>query len=97
MNVALVGSKGSGHGTYPARTTGQGSGNVLVNGVGIHRETDGWGSHTNTVPPYDSHSGVTSKGSGSVFANGLPVARVGDPISCGGSIVTGSGNVFAGG
>lgn len=97
MNVAFIGSESSGHGTYPARVTKEGSEDVLVNDEGIHRVTDGWGSHTNTSEPYDSHEGVTAEGSGSVFANGLPVARVGDPISCGGSIVTGSGNVLAGG
>lgn len=97
MNVAYIGSTETGHSTYPPRITASGSGNVLVNGRGIHRKGDGWGSHTNTVLPYDTHSGATTSGSSSVYANGLPVARVGDGISCGGAIASGSSNVFVGG
>ena len=44
----------------------------------------------------DCHDGNISNGSGSVFVNGLGVARVGDPVSCGSTAAQGSQNVFAG-
>jgi uncharacterized Zn-binding protein involved in type VI secretion len=45
-----------------------------------------------TVHPVRTISG----GSGSVMINGVPAARVGDPISCGDSVGSGSGDVFLG-
>lgn len=97
MNAAFEGSTETGHATYPGRTTTAGSSNVLINGRKAHRKGDTWGPHTNTVPPYDTHPGETAAGSSSVFINGQPAARVGDPITCGGSIATGSPNVIIGG
>lgn len=97
MQIATIGSNESGHSTYPGRTTGVGSSNVFAAGRGVHRLGDSWGSHCNTVPPYDCHDGTTASGSGSVFANGKQVARVGDSISCGGNITTGINSVRVGG
>ncbi|WP_295163442.1 PAAR domain-containing protein [Selenomonas sp. F0473] len=73
------------------------SGNVFVNGRGLHRLSD-------TGPTNCPHGGTfeSTKGSGTVFCNGKPVVRIGDATrckSCGqsGSHTTGSGNVFVGG
>jgi uncharacterized Zn-binding protein involved in type VI secretion len=87
--------KCSGHSCFPPRPNNQASDNVLVNGKGAHRQNDSWELHAcpNTPP----HGGVLSTGSESVYINGKPVARIGDPISCGSRCAEGSGNVFAGG
>lgn len=37
-----------------------------------------------------------SSGSPNVFVNGIPAGRIGDPVSCGGSVAVGSPNVFIG-
>lgn len=53
---------------------------VFVQGGGVIRVTDQWATHnsdpTHTLP-------TQSSGSGTVFAEGLPIARTGDDISCG--------------
>lgn len=73
------------------------SGNVSVNGRGLHRLHD-------TGPTNCPHSGTFESvvGSSTVFCNGRPVIRIGDATvcqSCGksGRHTTGSGNVFIGG
>lgn len=73
------------------------SGDVFVNGLGVHRLSD-------TGPTNCPHGGTfkTTGGSNSVFVNGRPIIRVGDStmcMSCGqpGTHTTGSNNVFAGG
>ena len=73
------------------------SGNVFVNGRGLHRLNV-------TGPTNCPHSGTFASvaGSASVFCNERPVIRIGDATmcqSCGqsGTHTTGSGNVFVGG
>lgn len=95
MNAAFEGSTETGHSDWPGRTTAEGSGNVFINGKKAHRQTDGWGTHCNSLG--QCHAGTTAAGSSTVFINGLQAARVGDPISCGGTIATGSSNVMIGG
>jgi uncharacterized Zn-binding protein involved in type VI secretion len=50
------------------------------------------------VAPHGSHSGTITitQGSSTVFADGKPIARLGDPASCGDSISTASSDVIAG-
>jgi len=92
--VCRLGDQGTGHGCYPARPNDQGSPNVFVNGLPVHRQGDHWEDHC--CGPI-CHDGVLSQGSSTVFVNGKPIGRVGDPISCGSSVAEGSPNVFAGG
>lgn len=73
------------------------SGNVFVNGRGLHRLND-------TGPTNCPHGGTFASvaGSASVCCNGRPVIRIGDATmcqSCGqsGTHTTGSRNVFVGG
>lgn len=87
-SVARLGDVDTGHDTSPPRSNVQGSENVFVNNLSIHRITDEWGPH--------DHTSTLGNGSSSVFANNLNVGRVGDPVACGGSVATGSPNVFAG-
>ena len=92
--AAYITSSSTGHSGWPSRVTSQGSDNVIINGNGAHRQGDGWPVHCN--PLGECHAGSTSGGSGSVLVNGKPLARIGDSISCGGSIRTGSDNVLVG-
>ena len=84
----------TGHGCYPSRPNIQGSTDVFVNGLGAHRVTDAWAGHC--CGPV-CHGSIQAGGSGTVFVNGLPLARIGDPVACGSACATGSPNVFAGG
>lgn len=85
----------TGHGCFPSRPNVQASSNVFVNGRGAHRQTDAYASHC--CPGAGCHGGNLAQGSSTVFVNGLPKGRVGDPVSCGGSVASGSLNVFVGG
>jgi uncharacterized Zn-binding protein involved in type VI secretion len=52
---------------------------MFANKKGVHRLGDGWASHCCV----GCHGGVASSGSPNVFANGKPVVRKNDSISCG--------------
>ncbi len=78
----------------PPRASIQGSGNVFVNGIPVHRVGDAWAPHA--CPGSPPHAATTAVGSATVFVNGMPISRLGDLISCGSTIAVGSGNVFAG-
>ena len=93
--VTRKGDLCTGHADFPSRPSTQGSPNVFVNGIPAHREGDSWAVHCNSQPV--CHGGVLAKGSSTVFVNGHQLGRIGDPVSCGSSVATGSGNVFAGG
>ena len=78
-------------------TNGQVSGNVFINGMGVHRLGD-------TGPTNCPHGGTFSStaASGTVFANGMGITRIGDAtncMSCGqaGTHTAGSHNVIVGG
>jgi uncharacterized Zn-binding protein involved in type VI secretion len=80
-----------------ATTTTEGlSGNVLVNGTGVHRQGDLNTAHTVNAPQCPAHQTAISAGSGTVFANGMGVARITDQYDGGEVISSGSGNVFSG-
>lgn len=93
--VHLKGQQGTGHGCFPPRVNTQGSPNVFVNGIPVHRQGDAWASHGCGV--CIPHAGTLAAGSSTVFANGKGIARIGDPVDCGSACAEGSPNVFAGG
>jgi|GEM_PF-434993 len=85
---------GSGHGCFPPSPTIQGSGDVFINKRKALRKGDAVLLHACTnCPP---HGRSVSAGSATVNINGKPAARKSDSISCGGSVSTGSGDVFIG-
>ena len=86
---------GSNHGAYPPTPIIVGSGDVFCNGRPAAREGDMLLLHM--APKCPPHPRAIKKGSSSVFVNGKPLARVGDPVDCGGSIITGAGDVLVGG
>jgi len=85
-----IGDLCSGHAKAAPRPSIQGSSNVFVNGIGVHREDDGWAIHF-------GHSGTLAMGSSTVYVNGKSAGRIGDPITCGSVVAQGSSNVFIGG
>ena len=59
---------------FEARPNDQASPNFFINGLGVHRVTDHWPTHS--CPPA-SHDSNQAEGSPNFFVNGLAVARVG--------------------
>ncbi len=84
----------SGHDCFSPRPSIQGSPTVFVNSRPVHRVTDAWAVHC--CGP-SCHGAELACGSSTVFADGLQIGRVGDCVSCGSAVMTGSHNVFAGG
>lgn len=92
-SILRVGDLCTGHDGYHPRPCIDGSPNVFINGIPVHRVGDHWQTHTDGN---SSHGGVTIGGSSSIFCNGKAVARTGDAIDCGSFCDKGSANVFAG-
>ena len=84
----------TGHGCWPPRPNVQASPNVIINKRGAHRQSDNWAPHC--CPP-PCHGGILARGSATVFVNYLQAGRIGDPVSCGSFVATGSSNVIIGG
>ena len=85
------------HDCTPDAFTQELSGNVFINGVGVHRQGDLNTPHGVNSPGCSLHQTIIDVGSTTVFSNGKGVARVGDFYDGGEEVSTGSGNVFAGG
>ena len=92
--ITRLGDLCTGHGCYPPRPSNQASGDVYVEGILVHRQSDSWEPHG--CPTCAPHGGTLVSGSASVFANGLEIGRIGDPVSCGSSVLEGAATVFAG-
>jgi uncharacterized Zn-binding protein involved in type VI secretion len=88
--AATIGSMSAGHCFFPRPTT-QGSSNVLIGGLPAHTIGMGWTVH---ICGKKFHPSFTSRGSPNVLVNGKPLARVGDKLSCGDMIASGSPNVL---
>lgn len=76
----------------PPRINIEASGNTFIDGRGAHRKGDAWMPHP--CPGSPPHGASTSSGSPNTFTDGKAQARIGDAISCGSSISTGSGNTI---
>ena len=85
----------TGHDACPPTALVESSQNVFVNRLGAGRVGDRYSAHGCIGHP--EHQDVIASGSGTVFINGRPAARMGDPVSLGGVVLDGSGNVFIGG
>lgn len=66
---------------------------VFANGVPVVCLGDPFSNHGSHSP---APGPKLALGSGSVFVGGVPIGRVGDLISCGSTVLIGSGNVQAG-
>ena len=91
--AARLGDQCTGHGKFKPRINIQGSPNVFINGRQAHRQLDMWMIHSSGD---SKHPSILARGSSSIFANGLPVGRIFDPVMCGGTVKTGSEDVFKG-
>lgn len=92
--VTRLGDNCTGHGCFPPRANDEGSPDVFVNNIAVHRQGDHWVTHCCGPSCHDS---VLSTGSSTVYINNKQVGRIGDPIACGSAIAKGSDNVFIGG
>lgn len=91
--VTRKGDQCSGHNCHPPRVNDEGSSNVLVNNIQVHRQGDHWVTH---CCGDSCHDGVCAVGSSTVYVNNKQVARIGDPITCGSIIAQGSPDTFIG-
>ena len=90
--AARVGDTQVGHGCFPPTNAIVGSSNVFVNGRPAMNVGGQYAPHC--CAKNGCHPVVQASGSGTVRINGRPAARLGDKCGCGGSVITGSGNVF---
>lgn len=88
-----LGDIASGHGSFPPTKTIEGSGNTVVNSIPVHRNGDAIASHSSPSPS-PPHKRAAACSSGNTFVNSKGVVRIGDCVSCGGMLVTGSGNTL---
>ena len=96
--VTRLGDKCTGHDSYIPEKSSEGSSNVFVNGIPVHRLHDAW------IPHGCAPERFLEAGSPNVFVNGLPLGRIGDPITtdkeniddkCSSVVAEGSPDVFA--
>jgi hypothetical protein len=76
----------------PARPNNMGCAISIINNKPIHCATHTWVKHA--CPGDPPHDANTTAGSPDSFAESLPIARIGDPISCGSTCATGSPDTF---
>jgi len=91
--ASFIGCFCTGHGCWPPRLGVTFSTNVKINGLGAHRQNDGWMVH---CCKSSCHPGLVDSGAANVYINGRPAARIGDSINCGSLIAMGSPNVNIG-
>jgi len=78
------------------QATSAGSGDVIVNGIGVVREGDEMIPHPAPECGCPSHAPVLTAFSSTVYANGKRIGRIGDLYTPGHVIASGSGDVFDG-
>lgn len=92
-SVTRLGDNDTGHDSCSATALIEGSPNVFCNKKPVGRKGDKYATHGCLV--HSSHNDIISGGSSTVRVNGIPIARVGDSVSIGGSVAQGSSNVRA--
>lgn len=92
--VVRLGDTSTGHPhCYPARPNTEASDFVSIDGLGVHCVGHAWAVH-GACKDHSPHGGVAAGGSAFVKIDGAAVCRIGDPISCGDTMATGSDFVF---
>lgn len=84
--IAIKGSMGSGHGSFPPRASVEGEALLTVNGVPVQVDGNKFPNHTDG---HTTHDGTAVSSRAWFTINGKGVCCVGDKISCGSTIVTG--------
>ena len=96
--VARQFDKSTGHGPYPPTPcVSQVASTVRANGRRVQKVGSEYVTHKDGTSVHPQSARKVASGSGTVRVEGSPIARIGDPISCGDSIGQCSGNVYAGG
>ena len=89
--MAFITRKGdvtTGHEDYPSRPSIRGSEWVYESNTPIVTIGHSYAVHCNSLP--SCHGGVQSSGSIFVFIDGKAIGRIGDSVSCGDFVATGS-------
>lgn len=94
-SVTRLGDRCTGHSCWLPRPNNQGCFTVYVNGKPMHCHSHSYEVHCCTCgEDHGCHGAVLSGGASRSYAEGLPIGRIGDSVSCGGVAATGSPNVF---
>lgn len=93
LGIATVGSICTGHDNFPPRLAITGSDSVFINGKAVHCVYDLWETHCNHGKNRSCHDAFLLSGSETIFVGGKAVGRVGDLLSCGSFIASGSEDV----
>ncbi|HFU2857316.1 TPA: PAAR domain-containing protein [Enterobacter cloacae] len=91
--IAIQGSLGSGHGSFPPRPSVMGDPLLTIAGTPVQVDGDVFPNHTDG---HTSHPGTAVSSRPWFTVNGKGVCAVGDVISCGSVIVTGNALVEVG-
>ena len=95
-SIARIGDTNSVHECGVVPTAAEGSTNVFVNGIPVHRVGDSNSSHPSVpAPSCADHTTTLSTGSANVFGNGQPIGRLGDSYTWGMEVTSGAQNVVA--
>ena len=85
--IATLTCVDTGHDDYPPRPIIQAQAGYTIRGLDIATVGSLFDTHCNTIPV--CHDAVVASGSAKYFIRGQPIARIGDAVSCGGTIATG--------
>ena len=85
--IATVSNTDTGHDGYPPRPIIAGESGYTIHGLDI--ATVGSPLDFHNYPKGVNHNATVASGNPNYTINGKPIARIGDSISCGGSLTTG--------
>lgn len=92
--ITRIGDKSTGHDACPPVPATSGERMFTVSGSPVVRVEDSYAPHG--CPSHTAHSGVLAGGAPHMSTGGKPVGRIGDPVSCGGSVAQGEGTFTVG-
>lgn len=87
--VARLTDIGSAHESWPDTDVIEGSEDTTVNSLDVHCVSHEIREH-GSPSPSPTHQRFLAEGSPDTTVNSLAVGRIGDPVDCGGFIITGS-------
>lgn len=94
VGIIRLGDVCTGHEDWPPRPVITSASTVYVEGILACCEGDQLAVHCNRKP--ECHDGVIAAGSGMTFVEGRKLARHGDPVSCGGTMVSSTSSTNCG-
>jgi uncharacterized Zn-binding protein involved in type VI secretion len=94
--TAQLSSPTTGHGCWPSTTICEAAETVIAEGLPVACLGHAAIPHVCIVLPFPVHGLVVAEGSQTVIVEGVPAARIGDSMSCGDLIASGSPTVITG-